>query len=181
MSTCDGHPQNYVHSSLLRLGFNDTAYDDAFTVLPTVYGQQWWQAGRRRCWDEAAVLSRLLVRSGGGRALLAHFINAQTSLDAANIMRQGGIVMLRSGCSRVSSTLAGVVDVTSDDEHATSQHPPPRMHVRWRPGPTPVLICRSLNPTPLHPQLRLDGCAGCDHSQLRMPLLRWWLATSILI
>lgn len=51
--------QKPLNRTLQALGFDVDTFDGAYEELPLRHGEGWESTGLRRCWDEAAVLSRL--------------------------------------------------------------------------------------------------------------------------
>ncbi|KAL4443659.1 hypothetical protein ABPG75_011396 [Micractinium tetrahymenae] len=80
--------QAVLDAAFEEFGLDWTRLDRAYQELPKLYGPRWWQTGGRRCWDELAVLPRLVTdRSGLSDALLADFLNGFTNNRDADTVR----------------------------------------------------------------------------------------------
>jgi hypothetical protein len=69
--------QALIDGEALHMGFDWSGYNAALHGLAQLYDGRWWPTGLRSCWDELAVLSRLVaVGSFGSKArTLARLIN----------------------------------------------------------------------------------------------------------
>ena len=70
------------------LGFDWSNYTAAHSSFDEQFGgKDWWPSGPRRCWDELAILSRLVTKESlHGDRTLAHIINmagSDATVDAA--------------------------------------------------------------------------------------------------